>query len=185
MASENHSQENGVQNVMEVAQVAVVMVPLPAQGHLNQLLHFSRLVSAYDIPVHFVGTATHNRQAKVRVHGWDPSATTNIHFIDLPTPPFDSPLPEPNATTKFPSQVLPAFHASIHLREPVYSFVHELSSTARRIAVIYDSLMAYAVQDICSIPNAESYCFNSISAFSLYSFYWEVNGKPADQALES
>ncbi|CAI9764575.1 unnamed protein product [Fraxinus pennsylvanica] len=50
----NHSQENGVQNVMEVADVALVIVPLPAQGHLNQLLHLSRLVSAYDIPVHFV-----------------------------------------------------------------------------------------------------------------------------------
>ncbi|CAA3016818.1 zeatin O-glucosyltransferase-like [Olea europaea var. sylvestris] len=179
MASENHSQENGVQNGMEVAQVAVVMVPLPAQGHLNQLLHLSRLVSAYGIPIHFVGTTTHNRQAKSRVHGWDPSATTNFHFQDFPIPPFDSPLADPNATTKFPSQILPAFHASIHLREPVYSFVRKLSSTTRRIAVIYDSLMPYVVQDIYSISNAESYCFNSISAFSLYSFHWELSGKPA------
>lgn len=38
--------------------------------------------------------------------------------------------------------------------------------------------MAYVVQDMHSIPNAESYCFQSISAFSLYSFYWEGVGKP-------
>ncbi|KAL2514532.1 Uncharacterized protein Fot_28503 [Forsythia ovata] len=33
------------QNGMAVAQVAVIMVPVPAQGHLKQLLHLSRLVS--------------------------------------------------------------------------------------------------------------------------------------------
>ncbi|KAL2483076.1 UDP-glycosyltransferase 73C3 [Forsythia ovata] len=181
MASQLAS-ENNVQNGMEVDQVAVVMVPLPAQGHLNQLLHLSRLVSAYDIPVHFVGTTTHNRQAKTRVHGWDPLAITKIHFHEFPTPPFQNPPPDPNATIKFPSQILPAFHASIHLREPVYEFVNRISSTARRIVVIYDSLMAYVVQDIDSIPNAESYCFRSISAFSLYSFHWEAAGKPVVHA---
>ncbi|CAA2961219.1 zeatin O-glucosyltransferase-like [Olea europaea var. sylvestris] len=163
----------------EVAQVAVVMVPLPAQGHLNQLLHLSRHVSSYNIPVHFVGTTMHNRQAKARVQGWDLSATTNIHFHDFPTPPFHSPPPDPNATYKFPSQIIPAFHASMHLRVPVYAFVNELTSTARRIAVIYDSMMAYVVQDIHSITNVESYCFNSISAFCIYAYYWEATGKSA------
>ncbi|KAL2466034.1 UDP-glycosyltransferase 73C3 [Abeliophyllum distichum] len=182
MASENHSQNNSVQNGMVVAQVAVMMVPLPAQGHLNQLLHLSRLISAHNIPVQFVGTTTHNHQAKARVHGWDPSGTTNIHFHDFPTPPFHNPPPDPNATTKFPSQILPAFLASTHLRKPVYEFVNRISSRARRIAVIYDSLMAYVVQDIHSITNAESYCFHSISAFSLYSFRWEIAGKPAVHA---
>lgn len=45
--------------------------------------------------------------------------------------------------------------------------------------VIYDSMMAYVVQDACDISNAETYCFQSISAFSLYSFYWEAYGKPS------
>ncbi|XP_022856915.1 zeatin O-glucosyltransferase-like isoform X2 [Olea europaea var. sylvestris] len=179
MASESLSLENGVENGMEVDQVAVVMVPLPAQGHLNQLLHLSRLVSSYNIPVHFVGTTMHNRQAKVRVQGWDLSAITNIHFHDFPTPTFHNPPPDPNATSKFPSQILPAFHASMHLREPVYAFVNKLPSTARRIAVIYDAMMAYVVQDIHSIRNAETYSFNSISAFCTYAYYWEVTGKSA------
>ncbi|KAL2466028.1 UDP-glycosyltransferase 73C3 [Abeliophyllum distichum] len=159
-------------------QVAVVMVPLPAQGHLNQLLHLSRLISAYNIPVHFAGTTTHNRQAKARVHGWDPLATNNIHFHDFSTPPFHNPPPNPNATTKFPSQILPAFHASMELRHPIFSMVEELSEKAKKVIIIYDYLMAYVVQDTHSIPNTESYCFQSISAFSLYSFYWELVGKP-------
>ncbi|CAI9787535.1 unnamed protein product [Fraxinus pennsylvanica] len=160
-AIENHSQENGVQNDMEVAPVVVVMVPLPAQGHLNQLLHLSRLISTYNLPVYFIGTTMHNRQVKARVQGWDPSAVNNIHFHEFPMPPFHNPLPDPNATTKFPSQMIPTLHASIHLREPVYEFVNRISSTARRIVVIYDSLMTYVVQDIGSIPNAESYCFRT------------------------
>ncbi|KAL2490664.1 hypothetical protein Adt_26292 [Abeliophyllum distichum] len=36
-----HTSQNG----MAVAQVAVMMVPLPAQGHLNQLLHLFCLIS--------------------------------------------------------------------------------------------------------------------------------------------
>ncbi|CAA2961222.1 zeatin O-glucosyltransferase-like [Olea europaea subsp. europaea] len=176
---ESHGQENGVQNGMEVAPVVVVMVPLPAQGHLNQLLHLSRLISAYNLPVYYIGTTMHNRQTKDRAHGWDPSAIKNLHFREFPIPPFHNPLPDPNATTKFPSQLILACHtSSIHLREPVHEFVNRISSTARRIVVIYDSLMSYVVQDIASISNAESYCFQSISAFSIYSFHWENAGKP-------
>ncbi|KAI3471698.1 hypothetical protein Pfo_028348 [Paulownia fortunei] len=169
---------NNYQDAVEEVPLSVVMVPLPAQGHLNQLLHLSRLISAYNLPVHFVGTTTHNHQAKIRVQGWDPSAIANIHFHEFPTPTFSNPLPDPNATIKFPTQILPSLHASMHLRQPVYDLVHKLSAMAGRIVVIYDSMMAYVVQDIYSIPNAESYCFQSISAFSLYSFYWEVTGKP-------
>ncbi|KAA8517143.1 hypothetical protein F0562_017436 [Nyssa sinensis] len=64
MAGHHYHHQNGLKQ----AQIAVVMVPLPAQGHLNQLLQLSRLISSYDIPVHYVGTTTHNRQAKLRVH---------------------------------------------------------------------------------------------------------------------
>ncbi|CAA2961221.1 zeatin O-glucosyltransferase-like [Olea europaea subsp. europaea] len=178
MASHHTSEKHCINGIEEMTQVAVVMVPLPAQGHLNQLLHLSRLVSAYDVPVHFVGTTMHNRQAKVRVHGWDPLAITNIHFHDFPVPSFPTPPPDPNATTKFPTHILPSLQASIHLREPVYTFVNKLSSTAKRIVVIYDSLMAYVVQDIHSVTNAESYCFRSMSAFCVYSFHRKYAGKP-------
>uniref|UniRef100_A0A2N9FG78 Glycosyltransferase N-terminal domain-containing protein n=1 Tax=Fagus sylvatica TaxID=28930 RepID=A0A2N9FG78_FAGSY len=38
--------------------------PFPAQGHLNQLLHLSRLIMSYNIPIHYACSAMHHiRQA--------------------------------------------------------------------------------------------------------------------------
>nr|XP_027066064.1 zeatin O-glucosyltransferase-like [Coffea arabica] len=179
MAMDDHSRvQSPVGIIRETHEVTVVMVPLPAQGHLNQLLHLSRLISAYDIPVHYVGTASHNRQAKVRVHGWDPLAISNIHFHELSIPSYETPPPDPNAPTKYPIQLIPAFNASIKLREPVYALLQQLSCTTRRLVVIYDFLMPYVIQDVRLIPNAESYCFPSSSAFTIYSFFGEPEGKP-------
>ncbi|WMV52768.1 hypothetical protein MTR67_046153 [Solanum verrucosum] len=100
--AENYPMKSDGKKGVQDSQVAVVMVPLPAQGHLNQLLHLSRLISLYNIPVHYVGATTHIRQAKFPVH----------------------------------------------------------------------------VEDVPAIPNAECYCFNSISAFHVYSLFWEMKGKP-------
>ncbi|XP_037491737.1 zeatin O-glucosyltransferase [Jatropha curcas] len=161
--------------------VIVVMVPLPAQGHLNQLLQLSRLILSYDIPVHFVGTTTHNRQAKLRVHGWDPqaaaAATSSIHFHDFEIPTFSCPSANPNAKNKFPSHLLPAFYASVSLREPVSFLLRSLSCQARKIIVIHDSLMGSVVQEIQFISNAESYTFHSVSAFTLCLFLSEKMGR--------
>ncbi|KGN54639.1 zeatin O-glucosyltransferase [Cucumis sativus] len=149
-------------------QVVVVMVPLAAQGHLNQLLHLSRLISARNIPVHYIGATNHNRQAKLRIHGWDPSALANLHFHDFSIPPIPCPPPDPAAETKFPAHLIPSFQtAAIHLRGPLENLLHSLSPHARRIVVIHDSLMASTVEDIDSIPNAESYNFHSVSAFAM------------------
>ncbi|KAL3534381.1 hypothetical protein ACH5RR_002842 [Cinchona calisaya] len=171
---ENDDAKNGTD---EQTNVVVVMVPLPAQGHLNQLLHLSRLISSYNIPVHYVCTATHVRQAKVRVHGWDPLSTSNVHFHELPLPSFPTPPPNANAPTKLPTQLFPAFTATLHLREPICELITKLSSASRRVIAIHDSLMCYAVQDVPSIPNAESYCFQSVSAFTMYSYIWEAMGQ--------
>ncbi|KAL3625553.1 hypothetical protein CASFOL_031007 [Castilleja foliolosa] len=158
------------------SQVAVVMVPLPAQGHLNQLLHLScRLVSAANLPVYYIGSATHIRQAKLRAHSL---VSNNIKFHEFQTPSFENPEPNPNAQFKFPSQLFPSITSSINLRAPVFAFLNDLSTKYKRIVVIYDSLMAYVVQDIDSIQNADSYCFVSISAVALYFFTWQVAGRP-------
>ncbi len=37
--------------------VAVVAVPFPAQGHLNQLLHLSLLLASRGLPVHYAAPA--------------------------------------------------------------------------------------------------------------------------------
>ncbi|MCD7465325.1 hypothetical protein HAX54_001041 [Datura stramonium] len=159
-------------------EVVVVVVPFPAQGHLNQLLHFSSLISSYNIQVHYVSTKIHTRQAKIRAHHGLSLNPNSIHFHEFSTPSFPSPPPNPNSSIKFPSHLQPSFESSYHLRGPVASLVRSLSSIARRVVVVHDSLMAYVVQDFTSLPNAESYNFHSVSAFTIFLFLWESMGKP-------
>ncbi|KAH6832495.1 hypothetical protein C2S53_006892 [Perilla frutescens var. hirtella] len=158
--------------------VAVLMVPFPLQGHLNQLLHLSRLISASGVAVHYVGTATHNRQARRRVQGWDPISTSNIFFHEFQSLCFNSLPPDPNASIKFPSHLQPLFDALHYLRRPVGDLLRDLSAASRRVVVIYDSLMGSVVQDFVKFPNAESYIFHSVSAYTIFFFLWETNGRP-------
>ncbi|KAF8398342.1 hypothetical protein HHK36_017269 [Tetracentron sinense] len=160
------------------APVVVVVVPFPAQGHLNQLLHFCCLISSYGIPVHYVGSATHNRQAKDRVHGWDPLTISNIHFHDFPIPPFLTPPPNPHAPNRFPVHLQPAFDASSQLRDPLAALLRSLSPTSRRIAVVHDPLMAFTAQDAVSVTNAETYTLHGVSAFVVFYHIWKSFGKP-------
>ncbi|KAI8559046.1 hypothetical protein RHMOL_Rhmol04G0144500 [Rhododendron molle] len=148
------------------AQVEVMIVPfLCMQSHLNQLLQLSCLISSYNIPVHYATTATHLRQVQLRFNSQTHLQNPNIHFHEFPTPPFLSPPPNPNSSSKFPSHLLPSFEASIQLRDPVAALLREISNTATRVVVINDFNMAYVVQDVATIPNAESYIFCPISAF--------------------
>ncbi|KAL8557551.1 hypothetical protein ACS0TY_004844 [Phlomoides rotata] len=160
------------------SQIVVITVPFPAQGHLNQLLQLSCLVSSYGIPVHYVGSAIHNRQAKVRINGLDTQDVSNIIFHDIPTPPFECPPPDPNSMNKFPAQLQPAWDATLKLRQPVAAYIRDMASKFRRVVVVHDPLMAYVVQDVASILNAESYAFNSTSAFCQIYNIWESLGKP-------
>ncbi|XP_071720533.1 zeatin O-glucosyltransferase-like [Rutidosis leptorrhynchoides] len=155
-------------------EVCVVMVPFLAQGHLNQLLHLSRLISAYKLPVHFLGGTTHIRQAKHRVHGWDPLVVSNIHFHDFPIPTFANSSPNPDhSTTRFPNQLVPSFKSAMHLREPFLKLISDLATTTKRIVIIHDYLMSSVVQDYSNFPNSEVYLFQPCSAFTTFWFHWE------------
>ncbi|XP_015969165.1 zeatin O-glucosyltransferase [Arachis duranensis] len=167
--------------------IVVVVVPFPAQGHLNQLLHLSRIILSYNIPVHFVGTPIHNRQALTRLHGWEWDPRSMLNFHDFKVPPFPSPPPDPNALrqthSNFPSHLLPSFQtAAMHLRDPVRSLLSSISSVARRVVVIHDSLMASVVQDAVHLSNCESYTFHSVSAFTMFFYFWNVMGTPMLQS---
>ncbi|KAL2923546.1 Zeatin O-glucosyltransferase [Bienertia sinuspersici] len=161
-------------------EVLVIMVPLPAQGHLNQLLHLSHLIiTSYGLPVHYAGSALHNHQAKLRLHGWNSQSSAKIHFHDLQLPSYTSPLPNTDNSVHFPAHLQPLFDASVHLRQPVFQLVQQHSAKFRRVVVIHDSLMTSVVQDVKDIPNAETYIFIPISAFTFFFHSWDsIEQKP-------
>ncbi|WVY98413.1 hypothetical protein V8G54_030564 [Vigna mungo] len=164
------------ENLAKKNQVVVVLIPFPAQGHLNQLLHLSNLISSHNIPVHYVSTVTHIRQATLRHH----KSISNIHFHAFDVPTFVSPSPNSNTSeTDFPSHLIPSFEASMHLREPVGKLFQSLSSQAKRVIVIYDFLMGSVVQDATTMPNTENYTFHSTCAFTNFLYFWEEMGKPS------
>ncbi|KAL1809471.1 hypothetical protein DCAR_0729014 [Daucus carota subsp. sativus] len=157
------------------SQLIVIMVPFPAQGHLNQLLHLSRLISSYNIPVHYVGTSLHNRQARTRVQGWDPKSISGIYFHEFNVPSFASPPPDPGSPL---THLQPCFDTAQHLRGPFATLLKNLSSVAKRVVVIHDSLMSSVVQDVGSVKNAEAYVFHSVSAFTVFLHLWEEMERP-------
>ncbi|KAJ9544748.1 LOW QUALITY PROTEIN: hypothetical protein OSB04_024455 [Centaurea solstitialis] len=142
---------------------------LVAHGHLNQFASLSRLISTYNIAVHFVSTTTHVHQLCSRLHHVDPpSATVSelIHFHELPIPSFTS--RTPHHSGRFPSHLQPAFESTLHLRGPFTDLVLSLSGSAPRVAVVHDFMMSYVVQDIHRMPNVETYVFSALSAFDSF-----------------
>lgn len=167
-SSINHSQNNGIKE-----DVVVVMVPFLLQGHLNPLLHVSRLVSSYNLPIYYVCYSHIINQVKRRVHGWDPRTISNIHFHEFPNPTISREQYSSNKSHDSQKFIIPLLEQSLMLREHVGAFLQEVSRKTRRVVVVYDSLMASVVQDIVSIPNAEAYCFHVSSAFMISSMYLE------------
>ncbi|KAK7392920.1 hypothetical protein VNO78_21370 [Psophocarpus tetragonolobus] len=156
-------------------QVVAVLIPFLAQGHLNQLLHLSRLILSHNIQVHYVSTVTHIHQAKLRDH----NSISNIHFHGFEVPPFESPPPNPNnEETDFPTHLIPSFMASSHLRDPVRNLLHSLSSQAKRVIVIHDTAMASVAQDATNMKNVENYTFHITCAFTSFMFFWDRMGRP-------
>ncbi|CAN4084272.1 unnamed protein product [Withania somnifera] len=94
-------------------------------------------------------------------------------------PYFDSPPPIiPTSIMKFPTHLQPSFEASKQLHKPFMDLLNEFSNKAKRIVVIHDPLMSSVVQDFSTTPNAESYAFNCISAFTQFSSFWDAIGRP-------
>ncbi|XP_028553829.1 putative cis-zeatin O-glucosyltransferase [Dendrobium catenatum] len=146
-------------------EVTVVIVPFPAHGHLNQLLHLSLLLSTrYGLTVHFASTASHNRQAKLRLQGWPLSSLSSIHFHDLPLPPIPSPPPNPHSPNSFPTHLQPLFEATDLICSALSSLFLSLSASSRRLVVIHDHIISLDGFEATAIPNGESYAFRGPSA---------------------
>ncbi|XP_047952356.1 zeatin O-glucosyltransferase-like [Salvia hispanica] len=157
-------------------EISVIMVPFPAQGHLNQMLQLSCHISSYKIPVHYVGSAVFNRQARLRANALNPTDVDKIIFQDLPVPPFASPPPLPNPTKKFPTHLQPAWDAATSMVGPLGDLMRSLALEHRRVIVIHDPLIASVVKDVANIPNAESYAFICLSAYCQVKFITEMMG---------
>lgn len=66
----------------------------------------------------------------------------------------------------------------MNLRQPVAELLATLSVTTHRLVLIYDFLSSVTIQDFVSLPNAEAYSFQGVSAFMAFTFFWELYGKP-------
>ncbi|XP_047959659.1 zeatin O-glucosyltransferase-like [Salvia hispanica] len=152
------------------------MVPFPAQGHLNQMLQLSCLISSYGIPVHYAGSPVFNRQARLRVNALNPTDVQKINFQDLSFSSFASPAPVPDQSTKFPEHLQPAWDATLSMVGPLGDLMRNLALKHRRVVVIHDPLIASVVKDVANIPNAESYAFNCLSAYCQIKLLFEMKG---------
>ncbi|TVU14932.1 hypothetical protein EJB05_38429, partial [Eragrostis curvula] len=144
--------------VDKLESVAVVAVPFPAQGHLNQLLHLSLQLASRGLSVHYAAPGPHVRQARDRVHGWDPKALSTIAFHDLEVPAYESPPPDPAAPSPFPSHLMPmieTFHGAA--RAPLARILQRLSATHRRVVVVFDRLNSFAATEAARLGNGEAF----------------------------
>uniref|UniRef100_A0ACD5YYU3 Uncharacterized protein n=1 Tax=Avena sativa TaxID=4498 RepID=A0ACD5YYU3_AVESA len=145
--------------------VAVVTVPFPAQGHLNQLLHLSLLLAGRGIPVHFAAPEPHIREARARVHGWDAPALLSIRFRALDVPAHASPDPDPSSP--FPTHMQPLFEAFCDgggARASLAALLDELSASHRRVVVLHDRMAAFAAGEAARLPNGEALGVHCLAA---------------------
>eukprot|EP01018_Ginkgo_biloba_P020192 Gb_07987 [translate_table: standard] len=147
----------------------VVVVPFPAQGHLNQLLHLSRSLAERRISVLFVTTSSHIHQARHRVQGWD-LGRFDIRFEELPMPDFFYLDPDIESMHKFPTHLMPLFEACETLQQPFERLIRNISAMdgesilpQRRIVIIHDSLMGW-VQTVAVKYKIPAYIFSCVSA---------------------
>ncbi|KAF8656364.1 hypothetical protein HU200_060746 [Digitaria exilis] len=147
--------------------VTVVVVPFPAQGHLNQLLHLSLHLASRGLPVHFAAPPEHVRQARARVHGWADDVLRRVEFHELAISDYASPPPDPAATSPYPSHLMPLFDAFVSdAPAALASLLRELSaaSSPRRVVVVYDVLTAFGAEEASRLPNGEGYAFHCTAA---------------------
>ncbi|CAM0903411.1 unnamed protein product [Alopecurus aequalis] len=165
------AQKNLSMAVDSTESVAFVAVPFPAQGHLNQLMHLSLLVASRGLAVHYAAPAAHVRQARTRVHGWDPKALGAIQFHDLDVSTYESPAPDPTAPSPFPSHLLPMWETfTAAARAPLAVLLESLSATHRRVVVVYDNLNAFAAVEATRLSNGEAFGLQCVAIS--YSMGW-------------
>ncbi|KAL6903358.1 hypothetical protein ACP4OV_004171 [Aristida adscensionis] len=148
--------------------VAVVAVPFPAQGHLNQLLHLSLQLASRGLAVHYAAPAEHVRQARARVHGWGDGALAAVEFHELPISAYVSLPPDPAAPSPFPNHLMPMFEVyTADARAPLAALLAALSASHRRVVVVHDRLNAFADEEAAQLRNGEAYGLHCLAISTL------------------
>jgi cis-zeatin O-glucosyltransferase len=156
--------------------VAVVAVPFPAQGHLNGMLHLSLLLASRGLPVHFAAPGPHVRQARARVHGWDPRTVRSVEFHGFEVPAYACPPPNPTAPSPFPSHLIPMCEAFVAgASAPVAALLARVSARHRRVVVLYDRLSSFAAAEAARVPNGEAFGLQCVAAS--YDASWSDAGR--------
>ncbi|XP_009593501.1 zeatin O-xylosyltransferase-like [Nicotiana tomentosiformis] len=164
--------------------VAVVMVPFPEYGHQTPFLHLSRLISSYDIPVHYFSIGARNQELKRRLQGSNLDQFPNIQFHDLSIPSTKAEKEAEEEEEEEDEDDYMSYFASLELLgEPLCSICHELLNTCKRVVIIHDSIMLSVVQGVISITNVETYIFHVISAFTVCSLFQQVSGSAENYDL--
>eukprot|EP01018_Ginkgo_biloba_P020197 Gb_04479 [translate_table: standard] len=159
--------------------IQVVVVPFPAQGHLNQLLHPSRGLAARGLSVIYVTTSTHINQVRHRVQGWDPEKL-DIRFEELPMHNFTDMQPDIESTHKFPTHLIPFFEASEHLQWSLDNLIYNLIGTCsnnnghvddgRLIVMVHGNACRW-VQTVAAKYGVPAYIFNCVGAYYNLAFH--------------
>ncbi|GJN26776.1 hypothetical protein PR202_gb14735 [Eleusine coracana subsp. coracana] len=157
--------------------VAIVAVPFPAQGHLNQLLHLSLQLASRGLPVHYAAPPEHVLQARARLHGWDDSTLRRVEFHELAISAYASPPPDPAADSPFPSHLLPMWDAFVaDAPAPLASLLADLSASHRRVVVFYDLMNAFAAEAAARLHNGEGF---GLHCTAVSSFVGRMDGGDA------
>ncbi|GLJ41407.1 hypothetical protein SUGI_0857070 [Cryptomeria japonica] len=147
------------------ATMQVGVVPLPAQGHLNQLLHLSRVIAERGASVSFVATSTHIHQVRRRVQGWD-LHNFDIRFHELPMPHLSPGELNAHSSHMFPLHLIPLFEA---VDDQLGSHVDQLGSHVcsennNRVVIVYDSGMGW-IQNVATKYSIPTYVFSPVGAY--------------------
>ncbi|CAL5018492.1 unnamed protein product [Urochloa decumbens] len=152
---------------MEMESVAVVAVPFPAQGHLNQLLHLSLQLAARGLPVHYAAPAEHVLQARARARLGQkrppPCRVPRAPHLRVRLTP-----PDPAAASPFPSHLMPLWEAfTASAPAAMAALLREVFASYRRVVVIYDLLNAFVAEEAARVPNAEPYALHCTSVSAI------------------
>ncbi|KAK6790707.1 hypothetical protein RDI58_009788 [Solanum bulbocastanum] len=147
--------------------IIVAMVPFSRFTHVNQLFLLARLIAFHNIPVHLLCLAEFNKDLKQRLKGEYFELAKNIHFNDIFLSQDECKRSKEEDYDD--ERVLPIMELLEKQSESLQRTCLELSMNAKKLVIIYDSIMKDYLGDVHTLPNVETCIFHSGSAISKYS----------------